>query len=89
MGQVQAPTYFAARQTAVNSCLAYNFNRKPSSSYVPPASLNFFPTPVPPSTGGLTQPGLPTLQAQGISGFALLSSSRATLFRRCAQCTCN
>jgi hypothetical protein len=89
MGQVQAPTYFAARQTAVNSCLAYNFNRRPSSAYVPPSVFHFFPTPAPPTTGGQTQPGLPSLQAQGISGFALLSSSRAVIFRLCSQCTCN
>jgi len=89
MGQVQAATYFAARQTAVNSCLAYNFNRQPTSAFVPPSGFNFFPTPTPPSTGGLTQPGLPSLQAPGISGFALLKSPEASVLRLCSQCTCN
>jgi hypothetical protein len=89
MGQVQAPSYFAARQAAVNSCLAYNFNRRPSSAYVPPSVFHFFPTPSPPTTGGQTQPGLPNLQAPGISGFALLNSPRAAVFRLCSQCTCN
>ena len=89
MGQVQAPSYFAARQAAVNSCLAYNFNRRPSSAYVPPSVFHFFPTPAPPSTGGQTQPGLPNLQAPGLSGFALLSSPRAAVLRLCSQCSCD
>ncbi len=89
MGEVQAPTYFAARQSAVNSCLAYNFNRRPSSAFVPPTQFHFFPTPAPPSTGGQAQPGLPNLQAPGVSGFALLSSPRAAVLRLCSQCTCN
>jgi hypothetical protein len=89
MGQVQAQNYFAARQAAVNSCLAYNFNRRPSSAYVPPSVFHFFPTPAPPSTGGQTQPGLPSLQAPGLSGFALLSSPRAAVLRLCSQCSCD
>jgi hypothetical protein len=89
MGQVQASSYFTARQSAVNSCLAYNFNRRPSSSFVPPQEFHFFPTPTPPTTGGATQPNLPTLQAPGLSGFALLTSPRARLLPLCSQCACN
>jgi len=81
MGKGQAPTYFAARLTAVNSCLAYNFDRWPGSAYVPPNNFHFFPTPSPPSIGGLTQSGLPNLEAPGLSGFALLSSARAGVIR--------
>ncbi len=29
MGQVTAPGYFAARQSAVGTCVAYNTNREP------------------------------------------------------------
>jgi hypothetical protein len=89
MGTVQSQNAFQARQTAVNSCLAYNFNRRPPSSYIAPQRFAFFPTPSPPIGSSQTEPGLPTLQAPGVSGFALLSSSRAVYLQLCSLCSCN
>ncbi|MBF6570459.1 MAG: hypothetical protein IVW54_16455 [Candidatus Binataceae bacterium] len=89
MGQVQASSYFTARENAVNSCIAYNFNRRPSSAFVPPPVFLFFPTPAPPINNGFSEPGLPNLQAPGLSGFGLLNSPRAIVLRLCAECTCN
>jgi hypothetical protein len=89
MGTVQSQNAFQARQTAVNSCLAYNFNRRPTSAYIAPPRFGFFPTPSPPIGTSETEPGLPTLQAPGVSGFALLSSSRAIDLRLCSLCSCN
>ena len=89
MGSVQSQNNFAARQSAVNACLAYNFNRRPGSSFIPPQRFAFFPTPAPPIASAQSEPGLPTLQAPGVSGFALLESPRAILLRLCSVCACN
>lgn len=89
MGSVQSSNSFAARQSAVNACLAYNFNRRPGSSFIPPQRFAFFPTPAPPIASAESEPGLPTLQAPGLSGFALLQSPRAILLRLCSVCACN
>ncbi len=90
MGSVQSQGYFQARQAAVNACLAYNFSRRPGTAYVPPSSFSFFPTPAPPLGSLETEPGLPNLQAPGISGFSLLLSPRgAILLQLCSECACN
>ncbi|MGH7905900.1 MAG: hypothetical protein ACREP6_04665 [Candidatus Binataceae bacterium] len=89
MGTVQASGYFQARQSAVNSCIAYNVNRRPSSSYLPPHRFSFFPTPVPPVTNGQTEPGLPTAQSPGLSGFSFLTSPQSAIIGQCNQCACN
>ncbi|MHB8384564.1 MAG: hypothetical protein ACYDC3_19770, partial [Candidatus Binataceae bacterium] len=77
MGNVMGPDHFQARQAAVNACVAYNFNRRPGSAYIPPARFAFFPTPAPPLGSSEAEPGLPNLVAPGVSGFALLNSPRA------------
>jgi len=43
IGQVTATSFFTARQSAVNSCVGYTFNRQPSSAYLPPPQFGFFP----------------------------------------------
>lgn len=88
MGQVKASGYFQARQTAVDQCLAFNFNRRPGTAFIPPARFNFFPTPAPPLASSEAEPGLPTLQAPGISGFALLKSPRSIVLQLCSTCAC-
>ena len=88
MGQVQASGYFQARQTAVNQCLAFNFNRRPGTAFIPPARFNFFPTPSPPLAASEAEPGLPALQAPGLSGFALLNSPRSIMLQLCSTCAC-
>ncbi len=89
MGTVQSQSYFQARQAAVNQCLSYNFNRRPGTAFIPPQRFSFFPTPAPPLGSSESEPGLPNLQAPGLSGFALLTSPRAILLGFCSQCACN
>jgi hypothetical protein len=89
MGPVQASSYFQARQSAVNSCLAFNFNRRPGTAFVPPNIFHFFPTPGPPLAASEAEPGLPNLQAPGLSGFALLNSPRAIVLSFCSTCACD
>jgi hypothetical protein len=89
IGQVQASSFYQARQSAVNSCAAYNFNRRPSSAFIPPPQFGFFPTPVPPVSPSQTEPSLPNLQAPGVSGFALLNSPQASVLNQCGLCACN
>ncbi|HUY27475.1 MAG TPA: hypothetical protein VMV27_08660 [Candidatus Binataceae bacterium] len=89
MGNVAGADHFQARQAAVNSCVAYNFNRRPGSAYIPPQRFAFFPTPAPPLGSSEAEPGLPNLTAPGVSGFSLLNSPRAIILRLCSQCACN
>lgn len=89
VGSVQAPGPFQARQNAVNQCLAYLFDRKPVSAFVPPPIFNFFPTPAPPIAASEAEPGLPNLSAPGLSGFALLNSAQGANLGSCEYCVCN
>ena len=89
VGTVQAAGPFSARQSAVNQCLAYLFDRKPSSAFVPPPVFNFFPTPAPPIAASEAEPGLPNLSAPGLSGFALLNSAQGANLGACEYCVCN
>ncbi len=89
MGNVTGLDHFQARQAAVNACVAYNFNRRPGSAYLPPQRFAFFPTPAPPANAAEAEPGLPNLTAPGLSGFALLNSPRAIVLRLCSECACD
>lgn len=89
MGTVNASSYFQARENAVNLCLNFNFNRRPASPFIPPPVFAFFPPPPPPVAASEAEPGLPTLQAPGVSGFALLNSSRAIILSLCQNCACS
>ncbi|HLH77598.1 MAG TPA: hypothetical protein VKV28_12405 [Candidatus Binataceae bacterium] len=89
VGNVQAAGPFQARQDAVNQCLAYLFDRKPASAFVPPPVFNFFPTPAPPIAASEAEPGLPNLSAPGLSGFALLNSAQGANLGSCEYCVCN
>lgn len=89
MGTISAPSVFEARESAVNQCLAFNFNRRPASPFIAPPVFNFFPAPPPPLAASAAEPGLPNLQAPGLSGFALLNSPRAVVLSLCQNCTCD
>ncbi len=90
MGHVAASSYFTARENAVNQCIAYNFNRRPVNSFMPPPVFEFFPTPQPPLAAVEAEPGLPQLQAPGVSGFSVFSSpARLRVLRLCSECACN
>lgn len=89
MGTISAPDTFQARESAVNECLAFNFNRRPASPFIAPPVFNFFPVPPPPLAASAAEPGLPNLQAPGLSGFALLNSPRAFVLNLCQNCTCD
>jgi len=89
MGNVKGADHFQARQAAVNACVAYNFNRRPGSAFIPPQRFAFFPTPAPPLGSSEAEPGLPNLTAPGVSGFSLLNSPRAIVLRLCSQCACD
>jgi hypothetical protein len=86
IGQVTATSFYAARQSAVVSCVSYLTNREASSAYIPPPNFNFFPTPVPPVAPSQTEPSLSSLVAPGVSGSALQGSPATT---RCALCACD
>jgi hypothetical protein len=82
MGQVSAPGYFAARQTATNACLD-NAKVKQPSANVAPAEGEV--SPVPP---GFTNPDA----AGAISATPLpdnLSLSNSQLQQSCADCVCD
>ncbi|HLH77987.1 MAG TPA: hypothetical protein VKV28_14385 [Candidatus Binataceae bacterium] len=89
MGTVNASSYFQARENAVNLCLNFNFNRRPASPFIPPPVFAFFPPPPAPVAASEAEPGLPSLQAPGLSGFALLNSSRAIILALCQNCACS
>lgn len=91
-GNVSANGYYAARATAENACLTFQFSRTPSTIDIPTPAFEFFPTPAPPIGTLQGVPGLPSLTTApgGVSGFALLQSRRGQVFiPRCAQCACN
>jgi len=86
IGQVTATSFYTARQSAVNSCVGYTFNRQPSSAYLPPPQFGFFPTPVPPVSASQTEPSAPNLKAPGVSGTTLQNSSAVS---NCGLCACD
>ena len=84
MGQVTASGYFAARQSAVGTCVAYNTNREPP----PPTdtSSNSAATTVP----ILPQANIPGAAAQlGSTLSGTLNRSASTQLQQCSNCVCN
>jgi hypothetical protein len=85
MGQVTAPSYFAARQSAVGACVAYNTNRQPP----PPTDTSSA------AASGTTVPILPQANVPGAAaqlGATLpgtLNFSTSVQLQRCANCVCD
>jgi hypothetical protein len=86
MGQVSAPSYFAARQAATGACLTYNERKEPPAAVVPTPPAN-------PAGPAMALPqGFEGLGAAGSTGAALpggLSISTASALKGCAQCACD
>jgi hypothetical protein len=83
MGQIIAPSFFAARQAATGTCLSFNERREPPAPVVasspPPAAVTMpqgFENPNSAGSPGSTLPG------------QLMTSSAAEL-AECSQCACD
>lgn len=82
MGQVSAPGYFAARQTATGACLGYNEGKAPAPAVVSAAQgavsvvPQSFANPNAAAVAGATLPGG-------------MSISTAAQRQACAQCVCD
>lgn len=82
MGTVKAPGYFAARQSAVGACVAYNRTREPP----PPAGT---------ARRVGTVPVLPDANAPGVAGQltstlpGVLDPSAVTDLQNCSSCVCD
>ena len=100
MGRVTAPGYFAARQAAVSTCLAYNENKQPQPPIVtagPPSSA----VSGAPGGAGAGNPlsvasGLIANQAAAASALSAGQQLPPTVtffapqqLRACSRCTCN
>jgi len=84
MGHVQAPTYFAARQSALGACLAYS-QREPQSPLILPRISGLTPPiALPP---GFAPTDEANEQEQPLPG--TLNFSTAQQLRMCSQCTCD
>lgn len=83
MGQVSAPGYFAARQTATGACLTYNERREPAPANVAPAEGE-----VPVMPPGFAGPNAAaSVNATPLPGGLTISS--AAQEQACAQCVCD
>jgi hypothetical protein len=85
MGVVSAGGYFAARQSAVGACVAYNRNREP-------------PPPTQTARSAVTTSSVPTLPGANVPGAAAqltstlpgsLNPSTAADLQNCANCFCD
>jgi hypothetical protein len=84
MGQVIAPSYFAARQSAVGACVAYNTNREPP----PPTETER--SSVASTVAILPQANVPGAAAQlGATLPGTLNFSTSAQLQRCASCVCD
>jgi hypothetical protein len=84
MGTVSAPGFFAARQSAVGECLAYNRNREPSSPTQTARGAVSTSVPILP---GANVPGAAAQLTSSLPG--TLNSSTAADLQNCANCVCN
>lgn len=91
MGQVTAPSYFNARQSALKACLTYNETRAPESPFINPNAFG----PMQNAFGVAEPPILPGAQPFGIANPQLLTMPGALNFstqaqlQRCANCACD
>ncbi|MBI3760036.1 MAG: hypothetical protein HY269_09855 [Deltaproteobacteria bacterium] len=84
MGQVTAPSYFAARQSAVGACVAYNTNRETAPAAETERSSVASTVPI------LPQANVPGAAAQlGATLPGTLNFSTSAQLQRCANCVCD
>jgi len=84
MGTVTAAGYFAARQSAVGACVAYNRNREPPP---PTQTARTAATTSVPTLPGANVPGAAAQLTSTLPG--TLDSSASTDLQNCANCVCN
>ncbi len=84
MGAVPAPSYFAARQSAVGACLAYNRNREPPPQTQTARSVVTTSVPTLP---GANVPGAAALLTSTLPG--ALNPSADTYLQNCSTCVCD
>jgi len=89
MGQVQAPSYFGARQSALGACLSFNERREPQPALIQQRSSSgqvgsSSGLPLPP---GFTSPNAAKAAGQSLPGG--LSVSTAGQLQACQTCTCD
>jgi hypothetical protein len=83
MGEVSAPSYFAARQTATNTCLSYAQVKQPSPAVVAPA--NGVVPQVPAGFTNLNAAG--AVSATPLPENLTISSGQAQ--QGCSECVCD
>jgi hypothetical protein len=84
MGVVDAQGYFAARQSAVSACVAYNVNRAPPPPTQTARTTTSTTVPI------LSQANVPGAAAQlGSALPGTLSFSTATDLQECSNCVCD
>lgn len=84
MGTVTAPGFFAARQSAVGECLAYNRNREPPP---PTQTARGAATTSVPILPGANVPGAAAQLTSALPG--TLNSSAAADLQNCSNCVCD
>lgn len=84
MGAIPAPSYFAARQSAVGACLAYNRNREPPP---PTQTARSVVTTSVPTLPGANVPGAAALLTSTLPG--ALNPSTAADLQNCSNCVCD
>jgi hypothetical protein len=84
MGQISAAGYFAARQSATKTCLAYNQQKQPASAYNYASS--FAGDALAPKLAGANLPAN-AAAVQTLPG--TLNFSTAAQLQMCSQCTCD
>ncbi len=84
MGEVSAPGYFAARQSAVGACLSYNLRREPQSPFQNTRESGTTTVPILP---GADVPGTATRLGQTLPG--ALNFSTAEQLQMCSNCVCD
>ncbi|MGH8014310.1 MAG: hypothetical protein ACREQ4_17610 [Candidatus Binataceae bacterium] len=98
MGQLQASSFFSARQTATSDCLTYNLDKAPESPFIPPNSIGLLPsTSAMMTSGGAASAAAHTMGLQSVgaaSSFPLPVSpytnfSTPAQMQMCSVCTCN
>ena len=89
MGQVAAPSAFAAKQSALKACLTYNETRSPESPFMNPNTFG------PSALLGPRPPTLPGSQPFGLSGSmtqmmpGTLNFSTQAQLQNCSNCACD
>jgi len=84
MGVVNAPGYFAARQSAVGACVAYNRNREPPP---PTQTARSAVTTSVPTLPGANVPGAAAQLTSTLPG--ALNGSSAIDLQNCSNCVCD